>query len=229
MFCSGCTSYRITSEPAGAIIKFKSPNMVSWDTFASTTPAKVTKGLNWPHGFEYVTVKWSDGSLDDWRLLDKDMHFIKDSNAKKKVPAPKTEINTNSSVEKQKTPVPKTKITTKNAIKNNTDGSAPTPSQPAKQVVTSQKNTFARKASPSPPSSTSLKLQAMKAVRSRLRDYSNASFITSSIQTTKVDDKYYVIGKFKSKNAFGAKITSTFAVEFVYTGSGYAATYVEIK
>lgn len=76
--CIGCTSYRITSEPSGAMIKFKSPNMVSWDAFSSTTPCKVTKGRNWPYGFEYVTVKWADGNFSDWRLLDKDMHFVKD-------------------------------------------------------------------------------------------------------------------------------------------------------
>ncbi len=73
---SGCTSYRITSEPAGAMIKFKSPNMVSWDAFSPTTPCKVTKGVNWPYGFDYVAVKWANGRLSDWRLLDKDMHFV---------------------------------------------------------------------------------------------------------------------------------------------------------
>jgi hypothetical protein len=79
-------------------------------------------------------------------------------------------------------------------------------------------------------SNTGLKLEAMKAVRYQLKDYSNANFIMSSVKTTKVDDKYYVIGEFDSKNAFGAKVRSTFAVEFIKnSGSGYEATYVEIK
>ncbi len=77
---------------------------------------------------------------------------------------------------------------------------------------------------------TGLKLQAMQAVRSHLRDYGNAKFIMSSLKSAKVGDKYYVIGEFDSKNAFGAKVRSTFAVEFIKSSeSRYEATYVEIK
>ncbi|QBG48322.1 hypothetical protein EGM51_13315 [Verrucomicrobia bacterium S94] len=87
-----------------------------------------------------------------------------------------------------------------------------------------------KKSSSSSPNNSGLTLQAMKVVRHQLQDYGNANFIMSSIQTTKVSDKYYVIGEFDSKNAFGAKVRSTFAVEFIKnSGSGYKATHVQIK
>ena len=82
----------------------------------------------------------------------------------------------------------------------------------------------------SPDSNFGLQLQAMRVVRQQLKDYSNAKFIMGSLRSTKMGDKYYVIGEFDSKNAFGAKIRSTFAVEFIKNnGSRYEATYVEIK
>lgn len=77
LLCAGCVTYQVTSSPPNATVEYKSSTMIALDGLAPKTPCKVTKGLNWPYGFDYVAVKWSDGTFSDWRILDKDQHFYK--------------------------------------------------------------------------------------------------------------------------------------------------------
>lgn len=83
---SGCVTYHVTSDPPNATIEYKSNYMIAADGCAPKTPCKVTKGLNWPYGFNYVAVKWPDGTWSEWRVFDKDQHFYK---------TPQEEINKN--------------------------------------------------------------------------------------------------------------------------------------
>ena len=79
VFVAGCTSYRITSDPARAKIHYKGNITYKPIPFAQYTPIKVRKGIEWPYGYEYVAVEWPDGVWSDWRLLNKDQHFVKGS------------------------------------------------------------------------------------------------------------------------------------------------------
>lgn len=73
---TGCASHQIHSTPEGAKIHYKgSLTYKPW--IAQRTPIKVRKGIEWPYGYHYARVTWDDGEVSDWKLIDKDLHFLK--------------------------------------------------------------------------------------------------------------------------------------------------------
>jgi hypothetical protein len=51
----------------------KNNQVTNWEWCAPKTPAKIGPSF----GFDHVGVKWPDGTLSEWKFLDKDHHFVK--------------------------------------------------------------------------------------------------------------------------------------------------------